>query len=128
MRKNCGILSTVCVLYFGNYAILLSQFCQKNSVKSNFSCIKELNSQLILWKNLCCSKVSAMFPLCVHKTQCGKTRNSLTRKIFRQINSLVTYSSSKTFTFTIFLCYKCVRENFRNFHNLTENFVKLTEH
>ena len=55
-------------------------------------------------------------------TQCGKTRNSLTWKIFRQINSLVTYLVKPLLSRNF--CQKCVGENSRNFH--TNFFVKST--
>ena len=41
---------------------------------------------------------------------------SLTNKIFRQINSLVTYSVKQLFSRNFW--QKCVRKNFRNFHTL----------
>ena len=49
---------------------------------------------------------------------CGKMRNSLTEKIFREINCLVTSNFSKTSEPLISRnsYQKCVREKFRNFH------------
>ena len=44
----------------------------------------------------------------------GKTRNSLTEKIFREINSLVTYLVKMLISRNF--CQKSIREIFRNFH------------
>ena len=52
----------------------------------------------------------------VHNTVWKNKKFSLTKKIFRQINSLVTYLV-KLLLSRIF-CQKCVRENSHNFHTV----------
>ena len=48
---------------------------------------------------------------------CGKIQKfTLTEKIFRQINSLVTYLVKPLLSRNF--CQKCVRENSRNFHTV----------
>ena len=64
-----------------------------------------------------------------HTAQCGKTRNCLTEKIFREINSLITNLFSKSFDFTKFLSKMCEREfaHCANKHmHYCKNFVKAT--
>ena len=57
-------------------------------------------------------------------TQCGKTRNSLSPKFFREINSLVTSLSKIKTLLSRNFCQKSVRENFRNFHIVTQHTWK----
>ena len=76
----------------------------QNSVKSTFSLI------VAMWIDF------TKFCFCMFFTvQCGKTRNSLTEKKFRQITyliiSLVKAMLSRNF------CEKNVRDNFCNFHS-----------
>ena len=54
---------------------------------------------------------------CMHCAQFGKTRNSLTKKIFRQINSLLTSFLISQLLSRNF-CKRCVRENSRNFYTV----------
>ena len=69
--------------------------------------------------------ISVISTLCFHDTVWKNKKFFLTKKIFRQINSLVTYlvkpSLSRNF------CQKCVRENSRNFHTVAKHNVEITE-
>ena len=82
---------------------------------------------MFISRNFCqnCKRKIPQFPHCgEHSVENEKI--SLTKKIFRQINSLVTYLLVKMLISRNF-CQKSVRENFRNFHTVPYTVWKNTK-
>ena len=89
-----------------NYTLLRSQNMLRKKPFQNPTPFKSVKHQ-----SLCYYSITA---------QCGKIKNLLSLKIFRQINSLVT-SFVKTLLSRNF-CQRCVTVKFRNFHTVCTVF------
>ena len=108
----------------GNYRNSLSHFFRKNFVKAMDLLKKLLKSwfdELFLWF---CWKI-INFPN-FHFTVWKNEKFSLTKKIFRQINSLVLVTYLVKPLLSRNFCQKCMRVNFRNFHTVKVRFCSST--